>query len=54
MMTHVQLKAWLGANYNLYMLGLVLLILTAGVVGSLLRKPPAESEVPVAPGTEKV
>lgn len=50
MMTHVWLKSWLGNNYNLYMLGLVLLILTGGVVASLLRKPAGHVETPPSPG----
>ncbi len=41
MMTHTYLKAWLGANYNLYMLLAVLAILAAGVVASLLHKSPS-------------
>ena len=36
MMTHTQLKAWLGEHFNLYLLGLVLLILAAGVIASIL------------------
>ncbi len=36
MMTHTQLKAMLGENFNLYLLGVVLLILTGGIVASLL------------------
>ncbi len=36
MMTHTQLKAWLGEHFNFYLLGAVLLILGAGVVTSLL------------------
>ncbi len=35
MMTHTQLKAWLGEHFNFYLLGVVLLILGAGVVASL-------------------
>ncbi|MCM2254865.1 MAG: TerC family protein [Vicinamibacteria bacterium] len=35
MMTHVQLKAWLGPNFNLYLLGVVLGVLILGVVASL-------------------
>jgi tellurite resistance protein TerC len=36
MMTHTWLKAMLGESFNLYLLGVVLLILAAGVVASLL------------------
>jgi tellurite resistance protein TerC len=36
MLTHVWLKALLGAHFNLYLLGAVLTILAAGVVASLL------------------
>jgi tellurite resistance protein TerC len=36
MMTHVWLKTLLGRHFNLYLLGLVLLILAAGVVASLV------------------
>ena len=36
MMTHTQLKAWLGEHFNLYLLAAVLLILAAGVVASLV------------------
>ena len=37
MMTHGWLKELLGPNYNLYTLGLVFLILAAGVAASLAR-----------------
>ena len=36
MMTHAWLKALLGAHFNLYLLGVVLLILAAGVAASLV------------------
>jgi tellurite resistance protein TerC len=36
MMTHTWLKTILGANFNLYLLALVLLILAAGVAASVL------------------
>jgi tellurite resistance protein TerC len=36
MMSHTWLKAMLGVHFNFYLLGLVLLILTAGVVASLM------------------
>jgi tellurite resistance protein TerC len=35
MMTHAWLKVWLGERFNLYVLGLVLFILAAGVIASL-------------------
>lgn len=41
MMTHAQLKALLGQYFNLYLLGAVLLILAAGVVGSMLVRRPS-------------
>ena len=41
MMSHTWLKAMLGAHFNFYLLGLVLLILTAGVVVSLMHPKPA-------------
>ena len=34
MLLHVQLKSWLGEYFNLYLLGFILLILSAGVVSS--------------------
>ena len=36
MLAHSQIKALLGAHFNLYLLGLVLLILAAGVVASMI------------------
>jgi tellurite resistance protein TerC len=36
MMTHKWLKEQLGENFNLYLLGTVVLILAAGVIASLL------------------
>jgi tellurite resistance protein TerC len=39
MMTHSWLKAVLGPNFNLYLLGLVATILAAGVAASLLGRP---------------
>lgn len=36
MMTHTQLKAWLGEHFNLYLLLMVLLILAAGVAASVI------------------
>ncbi len=36
MMTHTQLKALLGEHFNLYLLGVVLFILAAGVIASLV------------------
>ncbi|MBP1654492.1 MAG: Inner rane protein alx, partial [Bacteroidetes bacterium] len=44
MMTHAWLKEMLGPNFNLYLLGAVVLILAGGVVASLLasrQKSPA-------------
>jgi len=43
MLMHLQLKAWLGGNFNFYLLGTVLLILAGGVVISMLanRRQPA-------------
>ncbi len=38
MMTHVWLKAWLGASFNFYVLGVVGGILTIGVVASLIAR----------------
>jgi tellurite resistance protein TerC len=38
MLAHSWLKAWLGPSFNLYLLGLVLLILATGVVASWLRR----------------
>lgn len=46
MMTHTYLKAMLGQNFNLYLLGLVLLILAVGVVASLVFKPKVAHEGP--------
>ncbi len=39
MMTHSWLKSVLGPNFNLYLLGLVVAILAAGVVASLVARP---------------
>ena len=38
MMTHAQLKVWLGEHFNLYLLGMVLLILAAGVISSMVAR----------------
>ncbi len=38
MLIHSWLKAWLGPNFNFYLLGAVLLILAAGVVASWLHR----------------
>ncbi len=48
MMTHIQLKAWMGTNYNLYMLILVLLILAGGVVASMIANSRAPKLVATA------
>jgi len=47
MMTHTQLKAWLGEHFNLYLLAAVLLILAAGVAASVLSD--RSSKVPPKP-----
>ena len=54
MMTHVQLKAWLGEHFNLYLLAAVLLILAAGVVASLIanRRDRRKGEAHVAEDSE--
>ncbi len=39
MMAHGWLKAWLGASFNFYMLGVVASIIGAGVVASLVLRP---------------
>jgi tellurite resistance protein TerC len=51
MLTHGWLKAQLGANFNLYVLGLIGLILAVGVVASLVTRPrgPSEPGAPSAP-----
>jgi len=36
MMTHTYLKAWLGEHFNFYMLGVIALIIAAGVIASLI------------------
>lgn len=41
MLAHSWLKAWLGPNFNLYFLALVLLILGLGVLASWLHRDPA-------------
>lgn len=46
MMTHTWLKQLLGEHFNLYLLGLILLILAAGVVASLVIKPRPAPVVP--------
>jgi tellurite resistance protein TerC len=46
MMTHSQLKAWLGEHFNLYLLGVVLAILAAGVAVSLLVPVRSERDEP--------
>jgi tellurite resistance protein TerC len=48
MMTHGWLKETLGPNYNLYTLGVVFLILAAGVVASILRRRDGGRKVPAA------
>jgi tellurite resistance protein TerC len=44
MMTHTWLKQMLGQHFNLYLLGVVLGVLLAGVVASLALRPPAEEK----------
>lgn len=44
MLAHTWLKQVLGENSNLYMLGVVLLVLTGGIVASLLKPPKVTSE----------
>ena len=44
MMTHTWLKRLLGENFNFYLLGVVVLILAAGVVVSLARPRPKTSQ----------
>ena len=47
MMTHSYLKAWLGEHFNFYMLGVIALIIAAGVVASLLTtRPPHVTKPP--------
>ena len=57
MMTHTYLKPWLGEHFNLYMLGVIAVIIGAGVIASLVSTrsaggmgPPTTPEVaePVA------
>lgn len=50
MMTHTELKALLGRHFNLYLLGVVLVILAAGVVASLVaaRREPRGAAVGAA------
>ncbi len=40
MLTHTWLKSMLGEYFNFYVLGVVVAVLAAGVIASLLRKPP--------------
>ncbi|MBL0219939.1 MAG: hypothetical protein IPQ07_39495 [Myxococcales bacterium] len=54
MMTHTYPKAWLGEHFNLYMLGLIALIIAAGVIASMVRTRPArEAKPPVRPSTAR-
>jgi TerC family integral membrane protein len=55
MLIHTWLKAWLGPSFNLYLLGLVLLVLAAGVLVSWLHgapKAPAPQVQALAPSPE--
>ncbi len=49
MMTHTYLKAWLGEHFNFYMLGVIAMIIGAGVVASLLSTRGAAKTVGVSP-----
>ncbi|MBL0220318.1 MAG: TerC family protein [Myxococcales bacterium] len=50
MMTHTYLKAWLGEHFNFYMLGLIALIIAAGVIASMVStRPGREAKPPVTP-----
>jgi tellurite resistance protein TerC len=46
MLAHVPLKAWIGENFNLVMLGVIMAILATGVVASLIS---ARARPPVSP-----
>jgi TerC family integral membrane protein len=50
MMTHTWLKSFLGEHFNFYVLGVVVALLAAGVVASLLRKPPV-ADGPTSPAS---
>lgn len=51
MMTHTYLKAWLGEHFNLYMLGVIALIIAVGVIVSMIttRPRPSREETPRTP-----
>ena len=50
MMTHTYLKAWLGEHFNFYMLGVIALIIAAGVIASLITtRPTHEAKPPPTP-----
>jgi tellurite resistance protein TerC len=49
MMTHTYLKAWIGEHFNFYVLGVIALIIGAGVIASLART--RTPEPPTTPGT---
>lgn len=57
MMTHAWLKEWLGEHFNLYLLGVVLLIFAAGIVASLVASRRERGDAParepgrLTPGT---
>lgn len=46
MMTHTYLKAWLGEHFNFYMLGVIALIIAAGVIASMITTRPTRVEKP--------
>ncbi len=46
MMTHTYLKAWLGEHFNFYMLGVIALIIAAGVIASLITTRPTHVASP--------
>ena len=54
MMTHTYLKAWLGEHFNFYMLGVIALIIAAGVIASLITtRPTHEAKPPSTPSPER-
>jgi len=46
MMTHTYLKAWLGEHFNFYMLGMIALIIAAGVIASMVSTRPTRDAAP--------
>jgi len=50
MMTHTYLKAWLGEHFNFYMLGMIALIIAAGVIASMVStRPTRDARPPTTP-----